>query len=153
MENVFKSFLRVLKCLQHIKWSEMRVHRQQHSFQTVYKKIKSQSNNPCACQDRTKQTHQNFAMYIFILLLQSWISDLFQAKKKVWPVTHSQLGSKHLKTWQKKIHWKNDKSSYELNIDNHKTKKLQTYLHWSLTKIETYHPPSPSSPTLVCQML
>lgn len=29
---------------------------QQHSFQTVYKKIKSQSNNPCACQDRTKQT-------------------------------------------------------------------------------------------------
>ena len=84
----------------------------------VYKKIKSQSNNPCACQDRTKQTHQNIAMYIFICCYRAGLAVCFRTKT----LTHSQIGREHLKTHQKKKKLENDKSSYELNIDNSKTK-------------------------------
>lgn len=96
----------------------MRVHRQQHSFQTVYKKIKSQSNNPCACQDTTKRTHQNFAMYIFICCYRAGLARTLTCDSlTTWQQTFENKTKK-----KKEIHWKNDKSSYELNIDNSKTK-------------------------------
>lgn len=98
---------------------------------------KSSSNLTIRVPARTEQSKH-------ILLLQciyssvdtelDWRSILEQ---KLWPVTHSQIGSEHLKTEQN-IHYKNHKSSYELKTLTAVKQNLQTYLHWSLTKTETY---------------
>ena len=116
----------------------MRVHWQQHSFQTVYKKIKNQSNNPCACQDRTKRTHQNFAMYIFVCCYRAGLLIL------LFFLGQKTLTYDSFTTWQQtfenktkqKTHWKMTKAV--VNLMTTVKQNLQTYLHWSLTKIETY---------------
>lgn len=117
----YSNFVSKMSVTYQMKWNESAFTNKQHSFQTVYKKIKSQSNNPCACQDRTKQTHQNFAMYIFICCYRAGLAIRFRTKNSDLWLSHN-LAANIWKQDKKKMHWKNDKSSYELNIDNSKNK-------------------------------
>lgn len=116
----------------------MRVHRQQHSFQTVYKKIKNQSNNPCACQDRTKQHIRTLqCTYLFVVTeLDYWSFFFFRTKTLTYDSFTTWQQTFENKTKQK-THWKMTKAVVNLMTTTVK-QNLQTYLHWSLTKIETY---------------
>lgn len=109
----------------------MRVHQQHYSFQTVYKKIKSQSNNTCVCSDRTKQIkHESPAKIAFIYgsrdgsatgLIQNLAANIWKQDEKKKKNT---------------VHWKN------VQNETISTTEAQTFanlftVHQSLIKIKT----------------
>lgn len=64
----------------------MKVHQQHYSFQTVYKKIKSQSNNTCVCSDTTKQIKQMRALQSPCSVMVTE-TDRLRASRRTWQRT------------------------------------------------------------------
>lgn len=79
----------------------MRVHQQDYSFQTVYKKIKSQSNNTCVCSDRTKQIKYMRALQSSCSLMVTEV-DQQRVSFRTWQQTFENKKKK-----KKKVYWKN----------------------------------------------